>query len=286
MHDCLFVSDLHGKITRYQKLFEIITREQPRAVFLGGDLLPSGLLANPAHASLEEFIKDVLEKGFGNLKKSLADAYPRVFLILGNDDPRSAEEWLAAGEKWGLWEYIHNRKTTLEDFSIFGYACVPPTPFLLKDWERYDVSQYTDPGSIPLNEGYLSTPFDVDRISFTTIADDLIQLTGDADLTQSIFLFHSPPYQTMLDRAALDHRFVDHVPLDVHIGSIAIKRFIAERQPLLTLHGHVHESSRLTGAWKDCIGRTRMFSAATEGESLALVRFDPQNLEHTNRELV
>ena len=75
-------------------------------------------------------------------------------------------------------------------------------------------------------------------------------------------------------------------PLDVHIGSIAIQRFIAARQPLLTLHGHVHESRRLTGKWRDRFGRTVSLSAATEGTELALVRFDPHDPESASLELV
>ena len=49
---------------------------------------------------------------------------------------------------------------------------------------------------------------------------------------------------------------IDHIPLDVHVGSIAIKRFIEAKQPMLTLHGHVHESTRLTGNWQQHIGNT------------------------------
>ena len=87
----------------------------------------------------------------------------------------------------------------------------------------------------------------------------------------------SPPYQTRLDRAALDGRLFDDAPLDVHVGSIAVRRFIEQRQPLVTLHGHVHESARLTGSWQEKIGRTHCFSAAHDGPELALVRFNPEN---------
>ena len=79
---------------------------------------------------------------------------------------------------------------------------------------------------------------------------------------------------------------VEHVPLDVHVGSIAIRRFIEERQPLVTLHGHVHESARLTGAWRDRIGRTHVFSAAHDGPELALVRFDLEDPASATRELI
>jgi Icc-related predicted phosphoesterase len=76
------------------------------------------------------------------------------------------------------------------------------------------------------------------------------------------------------------------VPLDVHVGSIAVKRFIKARQPLVTLHGHIHESAGITGSWREKIGRTHMFSAAHDGSQLALVRFDLENLDGATRELI
>ena len=36
---------------------------------------------------------------------------------------------------------------------VFGYNCVPPTPFRLKDFDRSDVSPYVDPGCVPPEEG-------------------------------------------------------------------------------------------------------------------------------------
>jgi Icc-related predicted phosphoesterase len=129
-------------------------------------------------------------------------------------------------------------------------------------------------------------PVDPDTIQFGTIAADLERLAGDRDLEDATLLFHSPPYQTTLDRADLDGQSVDHVPLDVHVGSIAIQRFIEERQPLVTLHGHIHEAPRLTGAWRERIGRTHCFTAAHDGPELALVRFDLSDLESATRELL
>ena len=79
---------------------------------------------------------------------------------------------------------------------------------------------------------------------------------------------------------------VDHVPLDLHIGSIAVRRLIEDRQPLLTLHGHVHESARITGSWRDQIGRTHMFTAAHDGPELAVIRFDPEDLKRASRTLI
>jgi Icc-related predicted phosphoesterase len=163
---------------------------------------------------------------------------------------------------------------------------VPPTPFALKDWERYDVSRFVDPGCVSPEEGRRSVPVAEGEARWGTIASDLETLAGAEDVSRAVFLFHSPPHRTALDRAALDGRTVDHAPLDVHIGSIAIRRFIEARQPRLTLHGHVHESARLTGAWQERIGRTLCLSAAHDGPELALVRFDLEDPSAATRELL
>jgi Icc-related predicted phosphoesterase len=156
----------------------------------------------------------------------------------------------------------------------------------LKDWERYDVSRYVDPGCYPPEEGWHTRPVERAVGSPPTIQRELAEMVGETDLGEAILLVHVPPYASKLDRAALDGKAVDHAPLDVHVGSIAVRRLIEARQPLLTLHGHVHESARLTGSWRDRIGRTVCLSAAHDGPELAVVRFDPAHPEAATRELV
>ena len=283
---CFFVSDLHGAVDRYRKLFTLMSEERPDAVFLGGDLLPSHMVQwQSTEPGQDDFIRDFLAPGFERVRDDLGEDYPSVFLILGNDDARVEEAAVLDVASLGTWRYAHNRKDSLNGFQVYGYAHVPPSPFLLKDWERYDVSRYVDPGAISPEEGRRSVPRQQREIRHTTIQADLERLVGEDDLERAILLFHSPPYQTNLDRAALDGRKVDHVPLDVHVGSIAIQRFIADRQPLVTLHGHVHESTRLTGSWRDTIGRTHLFNAAHDGPELSLVRFDPDEPKNATRDL-
>jgi Icc-related predicted phosphoesterase len=287
MTPCLFASDLHGKTDRWEKLFEAIRGERPAAVFLGGDLLPSGLLPRGAGApEHRDFVNGFLAAGFGRVRRDLGGDAPRVFLILGNDDARFEESAVLDAAPRAGWEYSHDRRFALGELRVYGYSYVPPSPFLLKDWERYDVSRYVDPGCVSPEEGYRSVPVSADEKRYSTIAEDLQRLAGKDDLGRAIFLFHSPPYETALDRADLDGRVHEHVPLDVHVGSIAIRRFVESRQPLLTLHGHVHESTRLTGEWRDRIGRTHLFTAAHDGPELALVRFDPDRLEEATRSLL
>jgi uncharacterized protein len=281
-----FVSDLHGRAGCYEALFAAIAAERPAAVFLGGDLLPHPLDRGAAGGhGVDDFVSGFLGGALERLRRDLGEAYPRLFLIFGNDDPRSEEDDARALEGRGLLEYAHGRRIAWGPNAVYGYACVPPTPFLLKDWERYDVSRYVDPGCVSPEEGWRSVPVPPGETRNATIANDLAALAGDDDLARAVVMAHSPPYDTGLDRAALDGRSVDHAPLDVHVGSIALRRFIEARQPLVTLHGHIHESVRLTGRWKEPLGRTWMLSAAHDGPELALVRFDPEHPGAATREL-
>ena len=282
MTRCLFATDLHGHEGRYEKLLTAIERERPAAVLIGGDLL-----AHPfSRQGSTDLFHDFLQPRLARVKDKLGRVYPRVLVILGNDDPRSEATSLEELAAEGLLEHLHMRWTEFGDFRVFGYACVPPTPFALKDWERWDVSRHLEPTCVSPEEGFHSVPAGTSDVRYGTIAKDLAALVGSNGLERAVILFHSPPYETNLDRAALDGHMVEHIPLDVHVGSIAIRRFIEERQPLLTLHGHVHESARLTGSWRDRIGRTHLFSAAHDGPELALVRFDLEDPASATRDLI
>jgi Icc-related predicted phosphoesterase len=276
---CVFVSDIHGNIDRYEKFFCYIKKQIPECVLIGGDLLP---LYPTNDESMKDFIERRIIKGIRNLKKQIKSDI-RFFIILGNDDPRVYEKYFIDADKKGILDYIHFKTIEYNSFYIKGYSYIPPTPFHLKDWERYDISRHIDVGAISPEEGDFSKDVDMDKIRYSTIKEDIEILIDKSPMDKSIFLFHSPPYKTHLDRAALDGKKIDHAPIDVNVGSIAIKRFIRDRQPFLTLHGHIHESSKITKNWKDKIGRTFMFSAAYDGNELCIVNFDTNDLESARR---
>lgn len=233
-----------------------------------------------------DFLGDFLRPELLKLQKLLDGDYPRIFVILGNDDGRKVEREILRMETEGIWEYAHFRRKELAGYEIYGYSYIPPTPFRLKDWERYDVSRYVDPGCLSPEEGSYTVDLPAQEKRYSTIAQDLELLTSGADFRKSVFLFHSPPHNTNLDRAALDGKMVENVPLDVHVGSIAIRRMIEQRQPLLTMHGHIHEASRMTGQWRDNIGGTECFSAAHDSPELALVKFYLEEPDKAARVLI
>jgi Icc-related predicted phosphoesterase len=280
--DCLFISDLHGNIKKFLKLFEIIRKNRPDAVFLGGDLLPRSF---EMETTMEEFLEIIFFSEFEKIKNEFKNDI-RFFTILGNDDPRIFEKNFIDASKSGTIDYVHNKTEKFGEFFVTGYSFVPPTPFQLKDWEKYDVSRFVDVGAVSPEDGFRTVDIDKDKVKYSTISEDLKELSKNSPIEKTIFLFHSPPYNSNLDRSSLDNEMVDHAPLDVHLGSIAIKRFIEKKQPMLTLHGHIHESVKLTGIWKEKNGYTYSFSAAHDGPELALIKFNTSNLDKARRYLI
>ncbi|MBZ0203009.1 MAG: metallophosphoesterase [Ignavibacteria bacterium] len=276
----LFVSDLHGKSGHFEKLFYSILQTRPDSVFIGGDILPNYYSENP-----ESFVLEFLKNGLVSLKQKLNESYPAFNLILGNDDPADSVDLFLQLQNNGLINYIHNRKISFGNVDVYGYSFIPPTPFLLKDWEKYDVSEFVPRGSVSPAEGYRTVEVAPNIIKHARISDDLRLLTqGGNNFENSIFLFHAPPHDTNLDKIiANDIKGNKGI---VGVGSIAIRRFIEKKQPLITLHGHIHESSALTGDWKDRIGSTFCYNASYEGDKLALVAFDTNEPENALRELM
>jgi len=84
------------------------------------------------------------------------------------------------------------------------------------------------------------------------------------DWRRVILNFHCPPYCTKLDLAPkLDKNlrpvvFLGRIIYD-NVGSRSVRRFIEENQPLLSLHGHIHESYAY-----DYIGRTLAMNPGSE----------------------
>jgi Icc-related predicted phosphoesterase len=61
--------------------------------------------------------------------------------------------------------------------------------------------------------------------------------------------------------------------------------FIERQQPYLTLHGHIHESSEISGQYWDRIGKTLCINPGQSIEELYAVFFELEDvittLEHT-----
>ncbi len=113
------------------------------------------------------------------------------------------------------------------------------------------------------------TPWDTPReVPDDELARHIERIVADVDdFSRAIFNFHAPPRDSTLDTAAkLDWttdppRVVTSggTPVMYGAGSAAVRAAIEEYQPLLSLHGHIHESRGQTN-----IGRTVAVNPGSE----------------------
>ncbi len=89
------------------------------------------------------------------------------------------------------------------------------------------------------------------------------------DFKTAVFCFHCPPYNSFIDMAPqlkpdLTPVYAGGRPLTIPVGSKSVRQIIEKYQPLITLHGHIHESP---GFIK--IGRTQCLNPGSEyGEGI------------------
>ena len=148
-----------------------------------------------------------------------------AYVIPGNDDPWAVDEILAAGTSIDACDETV-RQIGPHEMVSFGYANRTPwkTPRELDDEEIYT--------------------------RLKALVDQLEQPQ------RAIFNIHVPPYESSLDTAFEVDEELRYVtkggrPHEIATGSKAVRQIIEETQPLLSLHGHIHESKGVTR-----IGRT------------------------------
>ena len=261
----IFAADLHGIERLYEQLFLLVSGNRPDAVLLGGDLLPK---EGPFEESMEEqrhFVVRCLEPKLLEIR-SLFPA-TEWFVMLGNEDWFYHIALFQDMEFRGLVKLIHNRRHVLRNsLEVIGYSHVPPTPFSNKDGERRDLPDVpeTPQQFLPCLSTKAGLRY-IRRESYfraqPTLWEELEALPRPSDPGKAVYVMHSPPWETNLD--------VLHD--GSHAGSRAIRRFIEERQPLLTLHGHIHESPFVSGNFTDRIGSTLCMNPGHASERLSAI---------------
>lgn len=150
----IFTADLHGTNVQYEKLvrFAVTLSETANvSVVIGGDICPKGvsahqylLMQKKSGSSGDSFIesqRDFLSTQLPILFEPLRTKCP-VFIMMGNDDCRVNEHLLDTSN---LYTNIHMKRTEFDDeYDIVGISYVPITPFLIKDWEKFDMSTPPD----------------------------------------------------------------------------------------------------------------------------------------------
>lgn len=234
----LYTSDLHGNRVLYERLFKRAEESDIGGVALGGDLCPRGGKSLPEWIAFQRsFLADYLISLITEFRLKFPSK--QVYVMMGNDDFRKNQDIFQDAEQKGIVFYIHKKSAELWDgFSIVGYSFVNATPFRLKDWEKKDTPTSIDP--VQLSSDVLRSAEE----KRGTIEEDMALLAELSTPKKTIYILHAPPYNTNLDI----------ITSGEHVGSVAVRNFIEKENPLATLHGHIHESPKMSGSWLDVIG--------------------------------
>jgi Icc-related predicted phosphoesterase len=253
----LYTSDLHGEIHLYQDLLSLAVSSSSEMMVIGGDLLPSF----PPTRRYEDmvpnqktFITQFLSPFFKRMLETTS--IQQIFLIPGNWDLDYPSLFRQATE--GIVDLNQKGHRLKNGYELIGYPFVPPTPFRPKTYEKMDDREAPWPPQ--KNPSYIRSSDQTDRLipvdsslylrGRETIEEDLDRVPKPLDPTRTIYIMHSPPFGTLLDL----------IQGGKPAGSRSIRAFIKRNQPLLTLHGHIHESPEISGTYLDRLGETVMIN--------------------------
>ena len=273
----LFSSDLHGNEIQYNKFFKFAEQISADILILGGDISPKDKYENFIE-NQREFFKYKLQEKIKQFKRKSPKS--NIYLMMGNDDCSINLDVL---DNPDLYQNIHGKRLKINDnFDIVGYSFVPITPFKLKDWEKFDMSNvpiylkeyyeyrkkvnYRLDGFKSTKDGWVDFLFDNDMEKSVSIQKDLENEIFTKNAGKTVYVIHTPPNNTNLDQTIRKD----------NVGSIAVRLFIEKYQPYLTLHGHIHETVDVSGKFKDTIGNTLCMASGNHnvGEDLAVIVLD------------
>ncbi len=136
-----YASDLHGHLHHYEALLNLAQSQKVEAMLLGGDLLPHQGRRNLGLAELIRFVREIFTSFTSHLREQ---GVRSLGVILGNDDCAGVLTEFQKLERKGLLSLLNDAPLFLNpEIAVFGYPFVPPTPFLLKDFEKRDRNEDT-----------------------------------------------------------------------------------------------------------------------------------------------
>lgn len=304
-HKILYTADVHGNEVQYKKLIDYAIQISADSVIIGGDIAPKGDSTGKCmqkfrekgtiHAFIDmqkEFLENELPQLVSPLKEKLPQS--KLYILMGNDDCSINMDVLQKNDG-KYFHLIHGKRMQLNnDFDIAGYSCVPITPFGIKDWEKFDLSNppahvrseyekrkyynYVLDGYKSTCEGLVRYSFKEDLEQKDSIQKDLSEEIFTKNPHKTVYVVHTPPNNTCLDML-FDKR---------HVGSFALRQFIEQFQPYLTLHGHIHETVSVSGKFKEIIKNSVSISPGNHnvGSDLAVLVFDLYDLRNVERRII
>ncbi len=276
-----FTSDLHGKKHLYRELTTLAVKCGADCIIMGGDLFPThigkplGILTGNADfqeglTAQYRFIDEFLAPFLGEFLSG--HPHIRLVYIPGNHDWRFAVERMKRSLPGAV--CLHLSSFAWNGLTFFGYGCVTDSSFWVKDYARRDRKEdcpYPSRYSLVSTEKSLEFSENCDYAWKHGSIEEELSSVSIPDPSRAVCIFHCPPWDTGLDT------LYNGKP----IGSRSVRGFIERHQPLVSLHGHIHESPSMSGIFAARLGGTLGINPGHSSRTLHAVIFDTEDPENT-----
>jgi Icc-related predicted phosphoesterase len=306
-----FATDVHGSDVTFTKFLNSAAFYRADMLILGGDV--TGKMVVPLYQTGEgTYHVDLLGSGFDVTRgPSLDDIIKRIRLLGFYPYHTTRDEWLAiersparydelfrllAIERLQNWSALAEQKLKDRGTILYVTGGNDDSPYVAEFLKRQ--SFMVDPEDRVVRVGDLfdmisigysnptpwRTPRECKEEELGAMIEKLVSSVSDP--AKTIFNIHVPPFGSNIDAAPMvdgsvsPPRYVlkDGMPQMISAGSTAVRAAIERHQPLLALHGHIHESR---GAIK--IGRTLCINPGSEyGEGVlrgVIVNLDAKGIK-------
>ena len=240
-----------------EKLFLLLNEEQKNALmqYILEQGVCHGTVFNSCHNFSAAEKNPLTEIQEGELYLCLEHRTVRVNM-LGNDDLLSVDNLFE--QTCGGFANVHNiagKKIRIDEYEFIGMNQILDHPFGCKD-RVVTETDYIPQRQLSLFAG-ISNEYGYDRIfdwleysktELPLMCGILKELPEPESPKKTVYVMHMPPAGLRLGQLLYQ---------DLDIGSVDIYEFLKAKQPLLSLHGHIHESPDTEkGSWMNQIGTT------------------------------
>jgi Icc-related predicted phosphoesterase len=285
-----FITDIHGSTLCFKKFLNAHSVYKADVLILGGDITGKALVPiierSDGKYSFHFAGKDIIADGkeLETLKRRIEDS-GQYFFVGSEDEVRSLSEdqealehlfdsliverlkyWVLLAEQRlkdkNVECYIspgNDDKPIIDDL-LKGHVVKNPEELLVRIKGGYEMITLGISNKTPWNSPREATEEELE--SRIEVLASMIE-----NPVNSIFNIHVPPINTEIDKAPAVNSNLEYVREAmgvkmIHAGSVAVRKSIEKYQPLVGLHGHIHES-------RGCvrIGRTHCINPGSEYES-------------------
>lgn len=267
----LFVSDVHGSETTFKKFLNASKMYKVDAAIVGGDITGKGLVFVSKRSEsyeteffgkkffaqsdeeLQSLIREIRKKGFylhvdePAAIEEIRSSPAKAENVLKDYLIRTVEEWMKLAEERlrgsGIKCYVSPGNDDIYEID----SVIESSDFVINPEEKVvtlnDKHEMISTGKANITPW--KCPRDVTEEQLGETIEKLVSKLNNPKL--AVFNFHAPPFNTYLDVAPeLDENLRQVIKAGqqsmVHVGSTSVRNAIEKHQPLLGLHGHIHES--------------------------------------------